>query len=453
LQSFSPTTGEPLAPYPDHDADEVERRVAATHAAQLGWERTASAERAEALGRLADSLETDAPELAELMALEMGKPLAEGRAEAVKCAKVCRYYAEHGARQLAPVHVETEASASYVAHRPLGVVLAIMPWNFPLWQVFRFAAPALMAGNGGLLKHAPNVPGCALEIERRVRAAGFPPDLFTTLLVDTDVVPDLIADRRVAAVTLTGSTGAGRAVAAQAGAALKKCVLELGGNDPYLVLEDADLELTVAACTASRLLNAGQSCIAAKRFVLVDAIREEFTERLLERFRAARLGDPLDEATTLGPMARHDLRDALHRQVEESVSTGARLLLGGMLPDGPGAFYPPTVLADVTPGMPAWAEELFGPVASLIAVRDEAEALRVANDTSYGLGAAVFTRDPERGRRIAEEELRAGSCFVNDFVKSDPRLPFGGIRDSGYGRELSVLGIHEFVNAKTVVVA
>jgi succinate-semialdehyde dehydrogenase/glutarate-semialdehyde dehydrogenase len=328
-----------------------------------------------------------------------------------------------------------------------------MPWNFPLWQVFRFAAPALMAGNAGLLKHASNVSGCALAIEEVLHAAGVPREAFRTLLVGSSRVAGLVEAPEVVAVTLTGSAPAGRAVAAKAGACLKKAVLELGGSDPYVVLEDADLESAAEACAASRLINGGQSCIAAKRFVVVQPVLARFTELLVERVRTRRMGDPLEEGVDVGPQARVDLRDELHRQVESRVARGARLLLGGRLPDGPGAYYPPSVLAGVEPGMPAFDEELFGPVAAVVAARDERDAIRLANRTVFGLGAAVFTRDRERGERIARRELQAGSCFVNAFVKSDPRLPFGGIRESGYGRELGPFGIREFVNVKTVYVA
>ncbi|HED63989.1 MAG TPA: NAD-dependent succinate-semialdehyde dehydrogenase [Planctomycetes bacterium] len=453
MKTIRPSDGVQLAAYDEHDGGEVERRLDAAVRAQASWARADFGERAEPLLAVADALEGNAPALAELIANEMGKVVREGEAEVRKCALVCRYYAEHGAEQLRERAIPTEAQESFVAHRPLGAVLAIMPWNFPLWQVFRFAAPALMAGNACLLKHAPNVIGCALEIERLFDAAGLPAGLFQTLLVDVERVGALIADRRVAAVTLTGSTRAGRHVAALAGAALKPTVLELGGSDPYVVLEDADLELAARAGATSRLLNAGQSCIAAKRFIAVDAIREEFTSLLTARFEQARCGDPFDPASTLGPIARRDLRDTLARQVEASIAGGARALVGGEAPGGPGFYYPPTVLDGVEPATPAFEEELFGPVASVLHAVDEAEAIRIANATTYGLGAAVFTRDLDRGRRIALEELQAGSAFVNDFVRSDPRLPFGGIRDSGYGRELSDLGILSFVNHKTVVVA
>jgi succinate-semialdehyde dehydrogenase/glutarate-semialdehyde dehydrogenase len=327
-----------------------------------------------------------------------------------------------------------------------------MPWNFPFWQVFRFAAPALMAGNTAVLKHASNVPGCALAIEDVFREAGFPGNVFHTLLAGSSQVDSIIEHPLVRAVTLTGSTPAGRAVAAKAGERLKKTVLELGGSDPYVVLDDADLELAAATCVASRLINSGQSCIAAKRFIVTEKNRGEFERRFVERMKAVRMGNPLDETTQVGPQARRDLRDDLQRQVDESLARGARLLLGGHVPEGPGAFYPPTVLTDVRPGMPAYDEELFGPVAAIIAVADEEEALRVANDSAFGLGAALFSRNVARARQLAAERIEAGTVVVNTFVRSDPRLPFGGIKESGYGRELSHFGIREFVNVKTVYV-
>ncbi len=450
LRSVNPTTGARLAEYDEHDDDALRLMLLEASCAFEGWRRTDFARRAEALRRAADGLETRRDELARLMALEMGKPLTQGRAEVDKCAGVCRYYAEHGAALLAPQSVATEASRSFVAFAPLGTVLAIMPWNVPLWQVFRVAAPALLAGNAGLLKHASNVSGCALAIEEILHSAGFPRPLFRTLLLSPLRVGALIDAPQVKAVTLTGSTPAGRSVAARAGAALKKTVLELGGSDPYVILADAELDEAAEACAASRLINGGQSCIAAKRFIVVESVRAAFEERLLERLRARRVGDPLDPSTDVGPLARHDLRDELRRQVERSVDLGARVLLGGEVPTGPGAFYPPTLLSGVTAGMPAHDDELFGPVAAVIAARDEADALRLANASSFGLGAAVFTRDAARGEQLALHELEAGSCFVNTFVRSDPRLPFGGIKESGYGRELSSFGLREFVNVKTV---
>jgi succinate-semialdehyde dehydrogenase/glutarate-semialdehyde dehydrogenase len=453
LSSINPATDEPIRVYEEASSEEVATALSAAGAAAARWRRVPFSGRAEPLRRAGTLLRERREDLARLMTLEMGKPLAQGRAEAEKCAWVCEHYAEHAEAFLAPEAVSTDARKSYIAFEPLGVVLAVMPWNFPFWQVFRFAAPAIMAGNVGLLKHSSNVSGCALAIEGILGDAGLPQGVFQTLLVGSSRVGTLIEAPEVAAVTLTGSTPAGRAVAARAGACLKKVVLELGGSDPYVILEDADLDLAAEVCATARLFNGGQSCIAAKRFVVVDEVREAFVDRLVERMKARKMGDPLDEASDIGPQARLDLRNELHRQVLDSVERGARLRLGGTLPDGPGAFYPPSLLVDVAPGMPAYDEELFGPVAAVIAARDDTDAIRIANDTRFGLGAAVFTRDLARGEEIARDELQAGSCFVNAFVRSDPRLPFGGIRDSGYGRELGVFGIREFVNVKTVYVA
>jgi succinate-semialdehyde dehydrogenase/glutarate-semialdehyde dehydrogenase len=452
LRSVNPADGKLVQEYPEADPEAVARILREAHAAFLEWRRTTFPERAGPLRRTAAGLRERKDELARLMAVEMGKPMAQGRAEAEKCAWVCDYYAENAERFLSPEVIPTDASRSYVAFVPLGVVLAVMPWNFPLWQVFRFAAPALMAGNAGVLKHAGNVSGCALAIERLFADAGLPKALFRTLLVPSARVAGIIEAPEVMAVTLTGSTPAGQAVAARAGSLLKKTVLELGGSDPYVVLEDADLDAAAETCAASRLINGGQSCIAAKRFVVVEPVRPRFLERFVERMKARTLGDPLQEGIDLGPQARRDLRDELHDQVRRSVAAGARVVLGGEVPEGPGAYYPATVLDAVGPGMPAYDEELFGPVASVISARDEADAVRIANDSAFGLGAAVFTRDSARGERIAAESLDAGSCFVNSLVKSDPRLPFGGIKLSGYGRELSHFGIREFVNVKTVYV-
>ncbi len=453
LRAVSPTTGQVLTEHQAHDGAAIEERLAAARAAFSSHQRRPLPARAELLRSVAEELRLRRDELATLMAREMGKPLGEGRAEVEKCAWVSEYYAEHGAHALAPEDAPSDARESYVSFQPLGVVLAVMPWNFPLWQVFRFAAPALMAGNAALLKHASNVPGCALAIEDIFRRAGAAPGLFTTLLVGSDRVAGLIADPRVAAVTLTGSTPAGRAVAAAAGRALKKTVLELGGSDPFVVLGDADLDAAATVGARSRLLNGGQSCIAAKRFIVVEGVRDAFLERLTVAMKGAVMGDPEHADTTLGPQARHDLRDELADQVERSVAAGARLHLGGETPPGPGAFYPATILTDVEEGTPAFDEELFGPVAAVITARDEADAIRLANATSFGLGAAVFTSNLDRGREIAEAEFEAGACFVNEMVKSDPRLPFGGIKESGYGRELGAFGIREFVNVKTVYVA
>lgn len=453
IRSVNPATGEQVATYDAMSNDAVAEIVGRTHDAFLAWRRTSFEQRARAMRSAAQILRDEAEALAQLMAVEMGKPVRDGIAEAQKCATCCDYYAEGAARLLAREQVKTEARSSFVTFNPLGVVLAVMPWNFPLWQVFRFAAPALMAGNAAVLKHASNVPGCALAIERIVRKAGFPEHLFRTLMIGNQAVDAVIAHPLVRAVTLTGSSAAGRAVARKAGELLKKTVLELGGSDAYLVLEDADVDLAAKICTKGRLINVGQSCIAAKRFIVVESVRRAFEERFVQAMKAARQGDPLKRETEIGPLARRDLRDTLHQQVEQSVQRGARCLLGGRVPDGPGAFYPPTVLTDVAKGMPAYEEELFGPVAAVIPVKDEAAAIAVANDSTFGLGAAVITRDIERGERIASEEIEAGSVFVNDAVRSDPRLPFGGIKESGYGRELSGYGIKEFVNIKTVVIA
>ena len=451
LKSINPTNGDLIREYPEHSSHEVAEALTEARAAFEEWRGVSFAERARPMQRAAALLRERREDLAGLMALEMGKPVAQGRAEADKCAWVCEYYADNAGRFLAPEEVASDATRSFVAFPPLGVVLAVMPWNFPLWQVFRFVAPGLMAGNAAILKHASNVSGCALAIEEILHGAGFSRALFRTLLVGSDRVGGLIEAPEVVGVTLTGSTPAGKAVAAKAGSLLKKTVLELGGSDPYVVLEDADLEPAVEACVTSRLINSGQSCIAAKRFIVVEPVRKRFESLFAEAMRTRRIGDPMTDVD-LGPLARRDLRDELHRQVLRSVDRGAAALVGGKLPDGPGAFYPPTVLTGVTKGMPAYDEEMFGPVAAVIGVADEDEAVRVANDSSFGLGAAVFTRDAARGERLAAQRLEAGSCFVNSFVKSDPRLPFGGIKESGYGRELSSFGIREFVNIKTVYV-
>jgi succinate-semialdehyde dehydrogenase/glutarate-semialdehyde dehydrogenase len=453
IRSVNPTTGQTLETYDELSAAAAAGLVDRVHARFLSWRETDFAARAELMRAAARRLRDKTEPYAKLMALEMGKPLREGRAEAAKCAWACDYYADHAASFLAPETIETDATKSFVAFEPLGVVLAVMPWNFPFWQVFRFAAPALMAGNCAVLKHASNVPGCALAIEEVFREAGFPPDAFRTLLIGSGRVDAVIEHTKIVAVTLTGSTPAGRAVAGKAGEVLKKTVLELGGSDAYVVLADADLDEAVETCVASRLINGGQSCVAAKRFIVPETIRRDFEDRFVELAKRKTMGDPLDESHDIGPQARHDLRDDLHRQVRDSVARGARCLLGGEVPDDPGAFYPPTVLTDVRKGMPAYDEELFGPVAAIIPVGDDDEAVRVANDSVFGLGAAVFTRDAARGEAIATHRLDAGCCFVNAFVKSDPRLPFGGIKQSGYGRELGRYGIREFVNIKTVYVS
>ncbi len=453
LIALNPATGQTIAEYPETSPSEVDEAILAAHRIHQEWKRTPFGARAELMMNAASILRARAREFGELMTLEMGKPVSGGVAEAEKCAWVCEYYAEHTKGILSDQQVDSGGSRSFVTFQPLGVVLAVMPWNFPFWQVFRFAAPNLMAGNAGLLKHASNVPGCALAIEEVFVDAGFPDGLFRTLLIPGSRVEGVIEHPLVRAVTLTGSTSAGKAVAAKAGEMLKKTVLELGGSDPYVILEDADLESAASICATARLINSGQSCIAAKRFIVVEKVREAFEELFVAAMAAGKMGDPMEEDTLVGPQARSDLRDELHDQVVRSIQAGARCVLGGEVPDGPGAYYPPTILTDVGPGMPAYSEELFGPVASVIPVKDEEEALRVANDSCFGLGAAVFTKDVERGTRIAREDLEAGACFVNDFVRSDPRLPFGGVKESGYGRELSSFGLLEFVNIKTVWVA
>ncbi len=452
LKSINPAKGELNRNYPAHQLDEVDQMLDDSSKAFQEWRRTSFEERAVLLKNAANILRSKKEGLAFTITIEMGKHIREARAEIDKCAWVCDYYAENGAAFLDSEEVETNASLSYVAYQPLGPVLAIMPWNFPFWQVFRFAAPTLMGGNTALLKHASNVPGCAVAIEEIFAEAGFPENVFRTILIPSSKVDMVIKDKRIKAVTLTGSTPAGKSVAVLAGKYLKKTVLELGGSDPYLILEDADLPSAVEACVAGRLLNAGQSCIGAKRFVAVDTIYDKFEEMFTAKMKEATFGDPFDENFSFGPLARNNLREELLVQLDRSIDKGAVLLTGGHIPDRDGYFYPPTVLSEVTAGMPAYHDELFGPVASLMRAKDEKDAVRIANDTSFGLGAAIFTQDIERGRHIAEFEIEAGSCFVNDFVKSDPRLPFGGIKGSGYGRELSYFGMKEFQNAKTIYI-
>jgi len=452
LTSINPATGETIETFPEHIRDEIHEILNLVDRQQKRWRLSGFGERSVLMIKAAEQLLKDKEKYARRMTLEMGKTFQSARAEVEKCAWVCEYYAEHAESFLQNEPVKTDASESYVAFRPLGVVLAVMPWNFPLWQVFRFAAPALMAGNGAVLKHASNVTGSALDIEEVFREAGFPENLFRTLKIGSSKVAGVLEHPAIKAATLTGSGPAGRAVAEKAGSLLKKTVLELGGSDPYIILEDADLDETVETCVVSRLINAGQSCIAAKRFIVVEPVLDEFTERFIEVMAAKKMGDPFDDESDLGPQARNDLRDELHEQVQASIRAGAVCSLGGTVPEGNGAYYPPTVLSNVTPGMPAYDEELFGPVAAIISARDETDAVRIANDNPFGLGSAVFTGDTVRGKRIAENEIEAGCCFVNQFVKSDPRLPFGGIKESGYGRELSHYGIREFVNIKTVYV-
>jgi succinate-semialdehyde dehydrogenase/glutarate-semialdehyde dehydrogenase len=416
------------------------------------WGDTSFNFRSELMTKAANVLRRKKEQYSKLMTLEMGKPIAQSRAEVDKCAWVCEYYAANAEKFLTNELISTDASKSFVTFQPLGIVLAVMPWNFPFWQVFRFAAPGLMAGNAGILKHASNVSGCALAIEEVFREAGFPKNLFRTILVPSAQMEDVIRNEKIKAVTLTGSVPAGKAVAKTASSVLKKTVMELGGSDPYIILEDADLEMAAETCVTARLINGGQSCIAAKRFIAVERIYDSFEKLFVEKMKSKKMGNPFDESNHIGPQASISLRDELHQQVEKSVELGAKLLVGGKIPETKGAYYPPTVLSNVKKGMPAYNEELFGPVAALIKAKDENEAIEIANDTIFGLGAAVFTNDVKRGERIAKEKINAGCCFVNAFVKSDPRLPFGGIKESGYGRELSSFGIREFVNIKTVFV-
>lgn len=453
LQTINPATGELVREFPSMDISEILRTLEAVEADAAVWRGKSFTERAVCFQTAAKMLRDNQDAYAKTMTLEMGKPLAEAKAECAKCAWVCEYYAEHAECMLAdvPVNLGPDGPEALVTHQPLGIVLAVMPWNFPFWQVFRSAAPAMMAGNAIVLKHSSNVPQCALTLEAIFQQAGFPLNAFRALMVGSDGAAVAIAHPAVRAVTLTGSTAAGEKVAALAGSQIKKTVLELGGNDPCLVLDDADLDLAAEKIAFGRLLNGGQSCIASKRAIVVAEVREMFERKVVAVMQTWQMGDPLQAGTKLGPMSRVDLRDELHVQVEASVAAGARLLLGGIKPDQPGAWYPATVLSAVPEGCPAYAEELFGPVLSVIEARDETDAVRIANASEYGLGASVFTQDPARARHLAREALQAGAVFVNDYVKSDPRLPFGGIKRSGYGRELSAVGVKEFVNVKTVV--
>ena len=450
ISSVNPATGSVVHSYKLLNKRDLLPRLKQAHEAQLGWKTTNFGYRHNKMMAAAKTLIDRKEEFAKLMVCEMGKTIKDARSEVDKCAWVCEYYAEKAELFLADESVKTDAQKSFISYQPLGIILAVMPWNFPFWQVFRFAAPALMAGNGGLLKHASNVPGCAAAIEEIFESSGFPKGLFTNLHIKSGDVEELIRHPFVKAVTLTGSEPAGRNVAKTAAECLKKTVLELGGSDPYIILEDADLEMAAEVGKNSRLINGGQSCISAKRIIVVKNVYNDFVRLFKEKMASVKYGDPMSEDIDMGPMARKDLRDDLHDQVKESLDAGADCLLGGEIPNIKGSYYPPTILANVKPGMPAYHQELFGPVAAVIQANDEDDAIRIANDSDFGLGAAVFTKDTEKGEYIAKEKLDAGSCFVNELVKSDPRLPFGGINNSGYGRELSHFGIREFVNIKTV---
>jgi len=449
MYSINPATGEVFREYKEHQAPEVQAIIGDVHSAWMAWKETSFEYRATLMKNAAQILRGKKEGYTRLMSMEMGKLLQESMSEIDKCAWVCDYYAENAAGMLTDEVIATDATNSFVAFQPLGVILAVMPWNFPFWQVIRFAAPALMAGNAAVLKHASNVPGCALAIEEIFRDAGFPDHVFRTLMIPASTVETVIAHPAIVAVTLTGSETAGSRVAALAGKYLKKTVLELGGADPFMVMEDADLEKAVETAVKARMINQGQSCIAAKRFIVMEPVAEQFISGLKSSFEALRMGDPMDAATQVGPMARPDLVDEIELQVNRSIAAGARLVTGGHRPDRPGCFFEPTILAGVCEGMPVYCEETFGPVASIISVKSEEEAIRVANSSTYGLGGCVWTRDVKRGEQIARQ-VASGAMFVNGMSKSDPRLPFGGIKKSGYGRELGSYGIKEFVNIKTI---
>lgn len=448
-RTINPANGEKVNEYERIDLVKAKEKVALAREVYTSWRQTSFAERSKLMHTLADHFDDNKEEYARLATTEMGKTIVQARKEIEKCALVCRFYADKSESFLKKEEVETEATKSYVTFQPMGVILAVMPWNFPFYQVIRFAVPAIMAGNTGVLKHASNVQGSAFALEDAFVKAGFPKGVFTNLNIDADHVKAIIEDQNIVAVTLTGSDPAGRAVATVAGANLKKTVLELGGSDAYIILDDADIDFAAELATFGRLQNNGQTCIAAKRFVVLESVYDTFLEIFTTKMRNAKMGDPMDENTFYGPMARFDLRDELHEQVTKTVSQGGRLILGGEIPEGKGAYYPATLLVDVQPGMEAFDNELFGPVASVIRAKDETEAIALANNSQFGLGSGVITSDKERGEKVALQ-LEAGSSFVNKMVVSDPRLPFGGIKNSGYGRELSGYGIREFVNIKSI---
>jgi succinate-semialdehyde dehydrogenase/glutarate-semialdehyde dehydrogenase len=452
LKSINPNNGEMVREYLEYHWEEIDTIIRDVHQAFTSWRLSKLHQRIDYVKQLAQILDTKKEGLSFTISIEMGKPIVESRAEIEKCIWLCNYYCDNIDNFLEKKNVKTDASESFISFQPLGVILAIMPWNFPFWQVFRFAIPAILAGNTVILKHASNVPSCAIAIESLFIEAKFPDNIFRTILATNRKVERIIANKRIVAVTLTGSTKAGQAVAQTAGKYLKKCVLELGGSDPYLILDDADIPSAVNIALKSRLINTGQSCIGAKRIIICEKIYDEFEHLFVEKMKAVTYGDPFDEKNKIGPMARGNIREDLLSQVTKSVSLGANLLCGGKIDDTPGYYFPPTVLSNIQSGMPAYSQELFGPVASLIKATDEQEAIRIANDTTFGLGAAVFTSDIEKGKYIAEFQLEAGCCFVNDFVRSDPRLPFGGIKESGYGRELSIFGVHEFINTKSIYI-
>lgn len=453
MKSINPTTNALINEYEPHSNDAVRHIIDQADQAFLSWRKKPVTQRSEILICLAQALRDNSESYSQLITREMGKPIKQAQAEIEKCAWLAEYYAHSGPELLSNQHIKTEVDKSYISFQPMGVILAIMPWNFPFWQVIRFAVPTLLAGNTVILKHASNVSGCSLALQELFAKAGFDPYVFNSVLIDSSQVEAVIKSDVIKAVTLTGSTQAGRSVAKIAGECLKKTVLELGGSDAYIVLNDANLEKTVKLCAQSRLLNNGQSCIAAKRFIVIASIHDCFVQLMQQEFEQQLLGDPADPHTNLGPMARVDLRDELHEQVRNCIQQGAKCIAGGEVPDQVGAFYPATLLTNIKPGMPGYDDELFGPVASVIKAKDIDDAIRIANDTQFGLGAAIFTNNLVLAERLAEQEIQAGSVFVNDFVKSDPRLPFGGIKSSGYGREMGSFGIHEFVNIKTISIS
>lgn len=450
IQTVNPVTEKIINTYITYSKSQISACIDAAELSFRVWRTTEFEQRSARMLVLADLLKKQQHELAELMALEMGKPVSAGIDEIKKCVWVCRHFADHAQDYLAPRQIDTEMGKTKVCYQPLGIIFAIMPWNFPFWQVFRFAAPTIMAGNAAILKHASICTGTGMKIAELFLEAGFPDHLFQHFILDNDLAADVIAHNKIRAVTLTGSDNAGRIVGAQAASHLKKTVMELGGNDPYIVLEDADIDLAARCIVESRMKNTGQVCIAAKRVIVVPEAQDELLKKIIENISQYSMGDPLDATTNFGPMARQDLRQTLHKQVVKSKEKGAEILLGGVIPNGKGFYYPPTVLSGVKPGMPAFDDELFGPVIAMITANNENHAIKLANQSRYGLGAAVFTRDLERGEHIATQDIEVGSCFVNEFVSSDPRIPFGGIKQSGFGRELSREGILEFVNVKTV---
>lgn len=452
LTSINPVTNEKLHAYPIIDAPTIETKIQNAQDAYLQNKINSIEERTTLLKQLAEQLKLEKESLASMATLEMGKPYKQSIAEVEKCAMSLEYYADNGAQFLEPEIVNVGAKKSAICYQPLGVVLAIMPWNFPFWQAYRALGPIILAGNSMLLKHASNVSGCSTMMEEIANKANWPKGLFQSLIFPSSQMNSIIAHPTIQAVTFTGSTIAGKIVAAEAAKHLKKQVLELGGSDAYIVLEDADIDLAAKICTDSRLINSGQSCIAAKRFIVIEKVADEFTRKVKAIMEKVKYGDPFNDDFKLGSIARKDLRDQLHQQVVESLAKGAKLLCGGELPEGPGAFYPATVLSNVQKGMPAYDEELFGPVAAIIVAKDEEEAILIANDTEYGLGAAIFSKDLERAEKLAIERVEAGSVFVNELVSSKPQLPFGGIKQSGYGRELSYLAPREFSNIKTILI-